>query len=105
MGTSGGHVFINYAHGTDSAYLERLVAHLTSAGRLVWHARELLSGDRWDHVVREKIDTCAAFVVVMTPASDNSSWVNREIAQAEDENRPILPLLLAGKRFFRLNTI
>jgi hypothetical protein len=39
----------------------------------------------------------------MTPASEESSWVDREIQEAEDEGKDILPLLLDGRRFFRLN--
>jgi hypothetical protein len=38
----------------------------------------------------------------MTPDADASRWVKREITRAEDGGKPILPLLLAGQRFFSL---
>jgi hypothetical protein len=53
-------------------------------------------------VVRTQVDTCAAFVVVMTPSAEETEWVGREIDQAQQEGRQIRPLLLAGTRFFRL---
>jgi hypothetical protein len=52
-----------------------------------------------------KIDTCAAFIVIMSPDAEQSSWVNREIGQAEANAKPIYPLLLGGDVFFRLNDL
>ena len=74
-----GHVFISYRHDDDVPYVQRLTGHLTSEGVSVWFDREIVTGDRWDRVIRLKIDTCAAFVVVMTPRAEESDWVAREI--------------------------
>jgi hypothetical protein len=102
----GGHVFISYRHGgADAAYVDRLAAHLLAAGIPVWFDREIISGDRWHAVIQQHIDTCAAFIVVMTPDADSSQWVNREIHQAERTGKPILPLLLVGNGFFRLGDL
>jgi TIR domain len=99
--TVGGYVFISYAHA-DAAYVERLTSHLRSAGVSVWVDDELITGDRWISVVRSHIDGCAALAVVMSPAADDSVWVEREIARAETMQKPIFPILLAGRPFFRL---
>jgi hypothetical protein len=98
-----GHVFISYRHGDDDLYVRRLADFLTGEGLPVWYDGEIVTGDRWDEVIREQIDTCAALLVVMTPAAERSSWVAREIDQAELKNKPIFPLLLSGQRFFRLS--
>jgi hypothetical protein len=100
-----GHVFISYRHGDEVPYVQRLTDHLTNEGVFVWFDREIVAGDRWDHVIRLKIDTCAALVVVMTPQAEESDWVAREIDQAELMNKPIFPLLLDGRRFFRLSNL
>jgi hypothetical protein len=100
-----GHVFISYRHGDKVPYVERLADYLTSESVPVWFDREIVTGDRWDHVIRSKIDTCAALVVVMTPQAEESDWVAREIDQAELMNKPIFPLLLDGRRFFRLSNL
>jgi hypothetical protein len=101
----GGHVFISYSHIADRSYVDRLAALLTSAGHSVWYDGQLVHGDRWAQVVRHNIDTCAAFIVVMTPDAEQSEWVEREIDEARETSRPILPLLLRGRRFFTLANI
>jgi hypothetical protein len=101
-----GHVFISYRHiGPDADYVDRLAQFLMAAGISVWFDREMISGDRWEEVIREHIDTSAAVVVVMSPSAEDSPWVKREIGRAEAMNRPILPLLLAGSVFFRLSDL
>jgi TIR domain len=90
-------VFVSYSHAPpDAVYVERLAAFLGAAGVSAWFDRELASGDRWDRVLREKIDTCAALVVVMSPSAADSSWVSREVGRARRGGRPLFPLLLDG---------
>jgi WD40 repeat protein len=96
------HAFISYSHSNDSAYVDALAAFLASQGITGWYDKGMVSGDRWDEVIRDQIDGCAAFIVVMTPDSEASTWVMREITEAEKQQKPILPLLLAGRNFFRL---
>jgi hypothetical protein len=102
--SAGRHVFISYSR-TDQAYVDHLVEHLGDAGIPTWIDKTIDYGDRWHEVIEEKVDSCAAMVVVMTPAAKASTWVEREIQEAEDEGKTILPLLLDGKRFFRFGHI
>src|SRR5215470_14659497 len=97
----GDHIFISYSR-VDREYAERLVAHLTAAGLPVWVDHNLDYGDRWGTVIRERIDSCAVFMPIMTPDADGSPWVAREIIRAEAKGKLIIPLLLAGEVFFRL---
>jgi hypothetical protein len=100
-----GHVFISYSHAADVGYVQTLAAYLTAEGIPVWYDMETVPGDGWTATIREKIDTCVAFVVVMTPEAEESRWVNTEIIHAQQVGRPILPLLLRGSVFFSLNTV
>jgi TIR domain len=99
-----GPVFISYVR-QDRPYVEKLGELLSSADIPVWYDHELSVGDRWLEAIRTEIDRCAAFVVVMTPQSEESDWVNREITRAEEKRKPIFPLLLRGDRFFRLSNL
>jgi hypothetical protein len=74
--------------------VERLAGHLGKAGIPVWYDYEIDAGDRFDAAIAKQIDDCAAFVVVLTPASVGSRWVAREIGRADDVPKPIFPLLL-----------
>jgi hypothetical protein len=97
----GGHVFVSYSR-TDQEYVEALAIACSERGIDCWIDTNLDYGSRWPQVIRERLDSCAAFVVVMTPEAEDSVWVGREIDQAESTARPIMPLLLRGDRFFRL---
>lgn len=88
-----GHVFISCS-SADRAYVDRLAARLVVEGIPVWYDHELAAGDRFAPVIQHQIDACAAFVVVLTPESMASKWVNREMDYAISEGKPVLPLLL-----------
>ena len=96
-----GEIFISYS-SADRTYVLQLAEHLTAVGLPVWYDAEIDRGSRWADVIEERINGCAAFVVVMSPSSRASEWVEREIDQAQLRHRPIFPLLLSGERFFRL---
>jgi hypothetical protein len=100
-----GHAFISYSHSHDRRYADALAAHLVKAGVPVWYDQEIVSGDRWDQLIRDQIASCAVMIVVMSPGSDASRWVKLELNEAERLRKPVAPLLLAGSRFFRLSDI
>jgi WD40 repeat protein len=96
-----GYVFISHAHA-DAPYAKKLAAFLSSVDVPAWLDQELVTGDRWTSEIKSRIDACAALVVLMSPAADESVWVEREIAHAEGVGKPVVPLLLAGRPLFRL---
>jgi hypothetical protein len=94
-------VFVSYSR-EDEAYVRHLVQHLSDRGVATWHDRSMDPGSRWEGTIQRAIDDCAAFVVVMTPASGASPWVARELLRALRRKKPIIPLLLDGEIFFNL---
>src|SRR5262249_48963995 len=98
-------VFISYAH-TDADYAGRLVDQLTRAGIAVWRDREhLRTGDRWRQAITDTIRRSKAFIVLMTPAAEESGGVGDEVELAASLGKPILPLLLAGEGLFGLGSL
>ncbi|MDX8028671.1 TIR domain-containing protein [Lentzea sp. BCCO 10_0856] len=98
-------MFISYSR-KHRTYVRRLADHLVQvAGVEVWFDYELVTGERWDNVVRQKIDDCAALIVVMTPDAENSHWVAEEVARARDQGKLLLPLLLKGSPIFGFMTV
>jgi formylglycine-generating enzyme required for sulfatase activity len=91
-----GHVFISYAR-EDQAYARRLADNLRERGFGVWMDDRIDFGDRWWREIVRAVRASAAFIVVMTPDSEDSEWVEREILLAHAERKPIFPLLLRGK--------
>jgi WD40 repeat protein len=98
------YAFISYSR-VDRAYADNLALNLHKSGIVVWYDYELANGDRWEQVIKDRIDGCAALIVVMSPSAEQSNWVKREINRAEMRGKPILPLLLEGEPFFRLSDL
>jgi formylglycine-generating enzyme required for sulfatase activity len=92
----GRHVFVSYSR-KDQDYTHKLVDELQKRGFEVWIDDRIDFGDWWWKEIDRAIRTCAAFVVVMTPDSEASEWVEREVQLAMREGKVILPLLLRGK--------
>jgi formylglycine-generating enzyme required for sulfatase activity len=92
-----GHVFVSYSR-KDQAYARKLANELRWRDFEVWMDDRIDYGDRWWRTIVQAIRTCAAFVVVMTPDSERSEWVEREVMLALDEEKPIFPLLLRGEK-------
>jgi formylglycine-generating enzyme required for sulfatase activity len=90
-----GHIFISYSH-KDIGYAQKLVKALDQAGFSPWVDERLDYGSQWPLELQEHLDTCEAFIVLMTPSSLVSEWVQSELSRAKRKNKPIFPLLLDG---------
>ena len=94
----GDHVFISYSR-SDQDYARKLARVLHERGLEVWIDDRIQSGDRWWGAIDRAVRRCAALIVIMTPDSEGSEWVEKEILLAQRSDRPILPLLLRGDAF------
>ncbi|GIK67503.1 MAG: hypothetical protein BroJett018_52970 [Chloroflexota bacterium] len=99
-----GHVFISYSRN-DQVYARRLTDDLRQHGFDVWIDDRIDYGDRWWQTIVAAIRACSAFVVVMSPDSEKSEWVEREILLAQRSQKPIFPLLLEGDELPLLITV
>lgn len=90
------HVFISYSKD-DVAYVSRMVDELRRQGFDVWiDDRNLHSSEDWWQTIVLSIRSSAAMIVVLTPTSDTSDWVQREITLALKYDKPIYPMWLSG---------
>jgi hypothetical protein len=99
-GMSDSAVFISYAH-RDSDFVDKLVARLSSDGIPFWRdEKDILIGDVIDRAISEGIQKNSLFLVVLTPSSIGSRWVERELDEASHEategRKIILPILANG---------
>lgn len=92
------HIFISYSK-KNKPYTDRLVAYLEQAGFNVWYDGRIDYGTSWQRVIFEAIKNCAAFIVIMTPESYDSDWVEREYLYADKLKKPQFPILLDGEEF------
>ena len=84
----------------DKEYAHRLAHYLGSHGINKWMAPGSIEfGTRWDVAIVDAIVDSAAMVVIMSPHSSSSRWVQQELRVAEREAIPIYPILLSGTPF------
>jgi serine/threonine protein kinase len=91
-------LFVSYSR-QDKDYAQSLTERLQYSGFNVWIDSQIEYGDAWFRDIEQAIKTCAAFVLVMTPDSYESEWVQKEILLAKRYKKPIFPLLLKGEEF------
>lgn len=87
-------VFTSYSR-RDKEIVDRLVGELERAGLDVWIDRtDIHSGNSWRVQIVEAIDTCDAFVLMLSPNSAASDNVRKEIDLAQDSARKTFVVLL-----------
>jgi len=90
------HVFISYSH-KDKEYAHKLADELKSWGIEAWIDDRIDYGTQWPRVIQENLDACPGFIVIMSPNSYDSDWVQNEVSYAQANKKAIFPILLSGK--------
>jgi predicted RNA-binding protein with RPS1 domain len=98
------HLFISYAR-EDQSYVTALVSYLGAHAVPAWTDVAIQGGEVWRREIERAIGRSFGVLVVMTPSSAKSTWVERELTLAETLGRPILPLLLDGEPWWDLSHI
>ncbi|MBZ0287259.1 MAG: TIR domain-containing protein, partial [Anaerolineae bacterium] len=91
------HVFITYSPG-DTEFIQRLTYDLDSEGVPVWADKQHLKpGTRgWEDSRREAIRSAYAVILVASPETRRSDYVQDELAIADMYNCPVYPVWAAG---------
>ncbi|MBS0380724.1 MAG: TIR domain-containing protein [Proteobacteria bacterium] len=95
-------MFLSYA-SQDSEAATQICEALRSAGIEVWFDKsELRGGDRWDHQIREQINTCRLFIPVISANTESrdEGYFRREWGLAVDRTRN-----MAAKKAFLLPVV
>lgn len=83
--------------GENLQYASRLVTKLRQEGFNVWlYDEEIQNSDNWRTAIMEAVYDCDAFIFIMSPESEKSKWVKRELAYADELDKCLFPVLLSG---------
>jgi len=94
------HIFVSYSK-KNRDYARSFADYLLTSGFNVWIDDRIDYGQNWERAIFKAIDECAAFIVIMTPESYESDWVQRECAHADARGKSQFPVLLDGEVFPR----
>ncbi len=85
-----GHIFVSY-RSEDKDAAERICSGLERAGVPCWIApRDIPAGSEWATAIVEAIQSCRAFVMVLSSNSKNAKQISREAELADRQGVPII---------------
>lgn len=86
-------VFISYSR-QDLSFVQGFAQTLMSNGIDVWwDLSSLQGGDNWTNEIPQAIKNCDLCIVVLSPNSVKSEWVQREYTYALNQKKRIIPAL------------
>jgi hypothetical protein len=99
-------IFISYSR-KDMDFVRKLAGDLEQAGYDVWwDLTDLRGGDDWVRKIPAAIQESQFVIVVLSPNSVVSEWVEKEYTQALSLRKKIIPVMLTAITVpFALNTI
>ena len=89
-------VFLSYAR-EDAPVAKGIAECIGGAGHDVWWDRHIQGGSRFASEIDRELKGADAVVVLWTPASIESAWVQDEAAEGRDSGR-LVPVTLGGSR-------
>lgn len=97
MSTPAPHFFMSYSR-EDLDLQRRIAAELRGRGINVWvDVENLIPGSpAWEREIERSIRGATAIIVLLSPGSNSSEWVRREISFAEHHEKRIFPVLIGG---------
>jgi hypothetical protein len=87
------YIFVSYAH-VNKDIVFPLIKQLHDKGYRVWYDEGIDPSTEWRKIITEHLMPATAVLVFLSPEAVNSKFVNREVSLADEENIPIVPVLL-----------
>jgi formylglycine-generating enzyme required for sulfatase activity len=87
------HIFISYAR-KDAEFAQKINSDLRDRGIPTWIDEiGIRAFEDWPKRIAKAIKECEALLVVLSPESMSSSWVERELAYADSNGKRVLPIV------------
>lgn len=84
-------IFISYS-SKDLKFVERITEELEKMGVVYWKAPEMIpAGSSYAREIPQAIQNCGVFLLVLSPTSQESIWVEKEIDSAICNRKTIIP--------------
>jgi hypothetical protein len=85
--------FFSYSR-SDSDFALRLACDLKAAGASVWLDQlDINPGERWDRAVEDALTRCPRMLIILSPASVDSTNVMDEVSFALEEQKAVIPII------------
>jgi hypothetical protein len=86
-------IFVSYSR-RDGEAVGRLVEAVKQDGHQVFFDQDISGGQQWRETIVTAIRKADVFMVVLSPVSIASDHVRKELDIAQDEKKPIVPVVI-----------
>ncbi len=103
-------VFISYS-SKDIQTVKKITQTLSEAGISYWKAPDMIpAGSNYAREIPRAIEKCQVFLLILSEASQQSIWVEKEVDCAVNDRKTIVPLNISGAKLtdvfrFYLNNV
>ena len=85
-------IFVSYSRRDAGDFANQINRHLSSFNYDIFtDVDDIRAGDIWSNTITSNISNCDIFVVIVTRGALQSPHVEREVLQAQKENKKIIP--------------
>lgn len=93
------HIFISYSHKDASDVAELFHTRLMGCGYQIWQDKHSLElGDSFPQKISDAIEDVEYFIIIITPAALESTWVRDEIDMALVARCKVIPVILGDAK-------
>jgi len=87
-------LFISYSRA-DTTNVDQIISRLEETGHSIWIDREgIRGGDKWRRQIVDAIEDSDFFLLLLSPNSVKSKYVQQELDCADGRSKTILPILI-----------
>lgn len=88
------HIFVSYSR-RDSHDVYQVVGHLKAYGFELWmDTADIPGGEKWKEKIDAAIKNCYVFIIMLSPHSLTSQYVQKELNLADQNEKFILPVII-----------
>lgn len=92
-------IFVSYRRGVSWGIAKKIADDLENLGATVFIDVDDIHEGKWEPQIKEHIERCDYFVVILAPRTLESEWVCKEIQYANERDKVIIPVLVDGFDF------
>jgi hypothetical protein len=86
-------IFVSYSRRDAGDFAYQIYEHLKEDYDIFTDVNDIQIGDVWSNTIEANISNCDLFIIILTNAALKSQEVEREVLQAQRENKKIIPCI------------
>ena len=84
-------IFVSYSR-RDADFAQHVYDYFEESEHVIFtDVNNIQMGDIWSDIIKDNISKCDVFAMIVTFASIRSKYIEREVLQAQRENKLIIP--------------